>query len=43
MKRWEWIKFLGIEPDAVGIEVMEQEFSWEDVDACMDNEVAPPH
>lgn len=42
MKRWEWIEFLGIEPDAVGIEVMEQEFSWEDVDACMDNEVETP-
>ena len=44
MKRWDWIKFLGIEPDAVGIEVMDHdsEFRWEDVDACMDNEVETP-
>jgi hypothetical protein len=42
MKRWEWIKFLGIEPDAVGIEVMKQEFPWDDVDTCMDNEVETP-
>lgn len=44
MNKWEWIKFLGIEPDAVGIEVMDHdsEFPWEDVDACMDNEVETP-
>ena len=42
MKRWEWIKFLGIEPDAVGIEVMEQEFPWVDVERCMNNEVETP-
>ncbi len=42
MTRWEWIKFLGIEPSRVGIEVMEEEFPWKDVDACMDNEVETP-
>ena len=42
MKRWEWIKFLGIEPSRVRIEVMEREFPWKDVDACMDNEVETP-
>ena len=42
MKRWGWIKFLGIELSCVGIEVMDYEFPWKDVDTCMDNEVEPP-
>ena len=42
MNRWELIKFLGIEPDAVGIEVMKHEFPWVDVERCMDNEVETP-
>lgn len=42
MKRWDWIKFLGIELSRVGIEVMKDEFPWEDVDACMGNVVEPP-
>ena len=44
MKRWEWIKFLGIEPDSVGINVLDSDskFPWEDVNACMDDEVEPP-
>ena len=42
MKRWEWIKFLGIEPDAVEIEVVKHEFPWDDVERCMDNEVETP-
>ena len=42
MNRWEWIKFLGIEPGRVGIEVMKREFPCEDVDTCMDNEVETP-
>ena len=42
MKRWNWIKFLGIEPSRVGIEEVNQEFPWKDVDACMGNVVEPP-
>lgn len=42
MKRWDWIKFLGIELSRVGIEAMKDEFPWEDVDACMGNVVEPP-
>ena len=42
MKRWGWIKFLGIELSCVGIKVMDYEFPWKDVDTCMDNEVEPP-
>ena len=44
MNRWEWIKFLGIEPGSVGIKVLDSDskFPWEDVNACMDDEVEPP-
>lgn len=42
MKRWDWIKFLGIELDSVGVEVMKDGFPWKDVDACLGNEVGPP-
>lgn len=44
MKRWEWIKFLGIEPRRVGIKVMDsdEQFPWVDVEKCMDNEVETP-
>ena len=42
MKRWDWIKFLGIELDSVGVEVMKDSFPWKDVDACLGNEAEPP-
>lgn len=42
MKRWDWIKFLGIELDSVGVEVMKDGFPWKDVDACLGNEAEPP-
>ena len=42
MNRWKWIKFLGIEPSRVGIEVMKDEFPWDDVEKCMDNGVETP-
>ena len=44
MNRWEWIKFLGIEPDCVGIKLLDSDsiFPWKDVNTCMDDEVEPP-
>jgi len=42
MKRWDWIKFLGIELDSVGVEVMKDGFPWKDVVACLGNEAEPP-
>ena len=42
MNRWEWIKFLGIEPSRVGIEVMKHEFPWDDVERCMNNDINTP-
>lgn len=43
MNRWEWIKFLGIEPSRVGIKAMDHdsEFPWKDVNVCMDYKVHP--